>query len=64
MNNSAFCFSFNLKSVYSTFLQVNIIPSLAEAYVNLRIHSAQTLQEVRTETLFLFLGVTVNFQVE
>lgn len=34
--------------------QVNIIPSLAEAYVNLRIHSAQTLQEVWVSNLSLF----------
>lgn len=27
-------------------MQVNVIPSLAEAYVNLRIHSAHSLQEV------------------
>lgn len=27
-------------------VQVNVIPSLAEAYVNLRIHSAHSLQEV------------------
>lgn len=27
--------------------QVNVLPSHAEAVVNLRIHSAQTLQEVR-----------------
>ena len=30
---------------YST-CQVNVLPSVAEAYVNFRIHSAQSLQEV------------------
>lgn len=37
---------------FFTTLQVNVIPSLAEAYVNLRIHSAQSLQEVESENLF------------
>lgn len=34
-------------------LQVNVLPSHAEAFVNLRIHSAQTLQEVRGQTVAL-----------
>uniref|UniRef100_A0A3B3V422 Peptidase M20 domain containing 1, tandem duplicate 2 n=2 Tax=Poecilia latipinna TaxID=48699 RepID=A0A3B3V422_9TELE len=33
-------------TMFNAGVKVNIIPSLAEAYVNLRIHSAQTLQEV------------------
>ena len=32
---------------FSSTCQVNVLPSVAEAYVNLRIHSAQSLQEVR-----------------
>lgn len=39
-------------SLLSVLFQVNIIPALAEAYVNLRIHSAQSLQEVASEMLF------------
>ncbi|XP_068452958.1 N-fatty-acyl-amino acid synthase/hydrolase PM20D1.2-like [Clinocottus analis] len=33
-------------TMFNAGVKVNIIPSLAEAYVNLRIHSAQSLQEV------------------
>lgn len=34
-----------LQSIFPK-MQVNVLPSLAEAYVNLRIHSAHSLQEV------------------
>jgi len=33
--------------IFLFLLQINVIPSYAEAFVNFRIHSAQTLQEVR-----------------
>ncbi|XP_044067254.1 N-fatty-acyl-amino acid synthase/hydrolase PM20D1.2-like [Siniperca chuatsi] len=33
-------------TMFNAGVKVNVIPSLAEAYVNLRIHSAQSLQEV------------------
>ncbi|KAF6721255.1 putative carboxypeptidase PM20D1 [Oryzias melastigma] len=33
-------------TMFNAGVKVNVIPSYAEAYVNLRIHSAQTLQEV------------------
>lgn len=45
MNDLNGCTSFLL------YQQVNVLPSHAEAVVNLRIHSAQTLQEVRDHTV-------------
>ncbi|KAG9269546.1 N-fatty-acyl-amino acid synthase/hydrolase PM20D1 [Astyanax mexicanus] len=33
-------------TMFNSGVKVNVLPSLAEAFVNLRIHSAQTLQEV------------------
>lgn len=52
-------------SVYVTYffctVQVNVIPSLAEAYVNLRIHSAQSLQEVESN-FYIFRFLSVNIQ--
>ena len=36
-----------VRKTFSSSCQVNMLPSVAEAFVNLRIHSAQSLQEVR-----------------
>ena len=33
-------------------LQLNVIPALAEAYINMRIHPAQSLQEVESNMSF------------
>lgn len=37
-----------LRNLFCPTIKVNVIPSAAEAYVNLRIHSAQNLQEVKS----------------
>ncbi|XP_027876762.1 N-fatty-acyl-amino acid synthase/hydrolase PM20D1.2 isoform X1 [Xiphophorus couchianus] len=45
-DTNAFVRTTTAVTMFNAGVKVNIIPSLAEAYVNLRIHSAQTLQEV------------------
>ncbi|CAG04004.1 unnamed protein product [Tetraodon nigroviridis] len=47
-------------TMFNAGVKVNVIPSAAEAYVNLRIHSAQSLQEIIKKTILdLFPTVTV-----
>ncbi|XP_022618767.1 N-fatty-acyl-amino acid synthase/hydrolase PM20D1 isoform X1 [Seriola dumerili] len=45
-DTNAFVRTTTAVTMFNAGVKVNIIPSLAEAYVNLRIHSAQSLQEV------------------
>uniref|UniRef100_A0A3Q3G0C4 Peptidase M20 domain containing 1, tandem duplicate 1 n=1 Tax=Labrus bergylta TaxID=56723 RepID=A0A3Q3G0C4_9LABR len=45
-DTNAFVRTTTAVTIFKSGVKVNVIPSLAEAYVNLRIHSAQTLQEV------------------
>ena len=43
-----------VRKTFSSSCQVNVLPSVAEAFVNLRIHSAQSLQEVRLKMVKYF----------
>ncbi|XP_042263925.1 N-fatty-acyl-amino acid synthase/hydrolase PM20D1.2-like [Thunnus thynnus] len=45
-DTNAFVRTTTAVTMFNAGVKVNVIPSLAEAYVNLRIHSAQSLQEV------------------
>lgn len=45
-DTNAFVRTTTAVTIFNSGVKVNVLPSLAEAYVNLRIHSAQTLQEV------------------
>ncbi|KAM6981573.1 N-fatty-acyl-amino acid synthase/hydrolase PM20D1.2 [Tautogolabrus adspersus] len=45
-DTNAFVRTTTAVTIFNSGVKVNVIPSLAEAYVNFRIHSAQTLQEV------------------
>eukprot|EP00066_Takifugu_rubripes_P001976 XP_003963552.1 PREDICTED: probable carboxypeptidase PM20D1 [Takifugu rubripes] len=45
-DTNAFVRTTTAVTMFNAGVKVNVIPSAAEAYVNLRIHSAQTLQEV------------------
>ncbi|XP_060913369.1 N-fatty-acyl-amino acid synthase/hydrolase PM20D1.2-like [Labrus mixtus] len=45
-DTNAFVRTTTAVTIFKSGVKVNVIPSLAEAYVNFRIHSAQTLQEV------------------
>uniref|UniRef100_A0AAQ5Z4S3 Peptidase M20 dimerisation domain-containing protein n=1 Tax=Amphiprion ocellaris TaxID=80972 RepID=A0AAQ5Z4S3_AMPOC len=45
-NTNAFVRTTTAVTMFNAGVKVNVIPSLAEAHVNLRIHSAQSLQEV------------------
>uniref|UniRef100_A0A8C2ZQZ1 Peptidase M20 domain containing 1, tandem duplicate 1 n=1 Tax=Cyclopterus lumpus TaxID=8103 RepID=A0A8C2ZQZ1_CYCLU len=45
-DTNAFVRTTTAVTMFNSGVKVNIIPSLAEAYVNLRIHSAQSLREV------------------
>uniref|UniRef100_A0A3Q4B9W0 Peptidase M20 dimerisation domain-containing protein n=1 Tax=Mola mola TaxID=94237 RepID=A0A3Q4B9W0_MOLML len=45
-DTNAFVRTTTAVTMFNAGVKVNILPSLAEAYVNLRIHSAQSLQEV------------------
>ncbi|KAF7667440.1 hypothetical protein LDENG_00060380 [Lucifuga dentata] len=45
-DTNAFVRSTTAVTMFNAGVKVNIIPSFAEAYVNIRIHSAQSLQEV------------------
>ncbi|KAF1390194.1 hypothetical protein PFLUV_G00055560 [Perca fluviatilis] len=45
-DTNAFVRTTTAVTMFNAGVKVNIIPALAEAYVNLRIHSAQSLQEV------------------
>ncbi|XP_071750630.2 N-fatty-acyl-amino acid synthase/hydrolase PM20D1.2-like isoform X1 [Centroberyx gerrardi] len=45
-DTNAFVRTTTAVTMFNAGVKVNIIPSLAESYVNLRIHSAQSLQEV------------------
>ncbi|TKS76738.1 N-fatty-acyl-amino acid synthase/hydrolase PM20D1.2 [Collichthys lucidus] len=45
-DTNAFVRTTTAVTMFNAGVKVNVIPSLAEAYVNLRIHSSQTLQEV------------------
>ncbi|XP_051805274.1 N-fatty-acyl-amino acid synthase/hydrolase PM20D1.2-like [Acanthochromis polyacanthus] len=46
LSTNAFVRTTTAVTMFNAGVKVNVIPSLAEAYVNLRIHSAQSLQEV------------------
>ncbi|XP_018529973.1 N-fatty-acyl-amino acid synthase/hydrolase PM20D1.2 isoform X1 [Lates calcarifer] len=45
-DTNAFVRTTTAVTIFNAGVKINVIPSLAEAYVNLRIHSAQSLQEV------------------
>ncbi|XP_068604549.1 N-fatty-acyl-amino acid synthase/hydrolase PM20D1.2 [Brachionichthys hirsutus] len=45
-DTNAFVRTTTAVTMFNAGVKVNVLPSLAEAYVNLRIHSAQSLQEV------------------
>ncbi|XP_061703209.1 N-fatty-acyl-amino acid synthase/hydrolase PM20D1.2 [Syngnathoides biaculeatus] len=45
-DSNAFVRTTTAVTIFNAGVKFNVIPSLAEAYVNLRIHTAQTLQEV------------------
>ncbi|XP_047424544.1 N-fatty-acyl-amino acid synthase/hydrolase PM20D1.2 [Mugil cephalus] len=45
-DTNAFVRTTTAVTMFNAGVKVNVIPSIAEAYVNLRIHSAQSLQEV------------------
>ncbi|XP_034552591.1 N-fatty-acyl-amino acid synthase/hydrolase PM20D1.2-like [Notolabrus celidotus] len=45
-DTNAFVRTTTAVTIFNSGVKVNVIPSLAEAYVNLRIHSSQTLKEV------------------
>ncbi|CAJ1084722.1 N-fatty-acyl-amino acid synthase/hydrolase PM20D1.2-like [Xyrichtys novacula] len=45
-DTNAFVRTTTAVTIFNSGVKVNVIPSLAEAFVNLRIHSSQTLQEV------------------
>lgn len=45
-DTNAFVRTTTAVTIFNSGVKINVIPSHAEAYVNLRIHSAQTLQEV------------------